>query len=69
MSTVLLELTPDLKQAPCILHAKKLCSSWLSGDYAHFFRLYRTAPHLCGALIDMFIDRERKNALRTMAKA
>ncbi len=69
MSTILLEVTSDLKDCSCIEHAQKLCSAWLSGNYAQFFRLYRTAPFMCGALINIFIERERKSALRTMAKA
>lgn len=69
MSTILLELTDTLKESHCIEHSQKLCSAWLSGNYALFFRLYGTAPYMCGALINIFIERERKAALRTMAKA
>lgn len=69
MSTIQLELTSDLKRDPAIEHAQKLCSAWSSSNYVQFFRLYRTAPYMCGALINIFVERERKQALRTMAKA
>jgi len=69
MSTVLVDLTPNLKDSPCVQHALRVCSAWLSGNYAQFFRLYRTAPFMCGALINIFVERERKTALRTLAKA
>ena len=69
ISTISLELSSDLKKVPCIEHAQRLCSAWLSGNYLQFFRLYRTAQFMCGALIDIFIERERKAALKIMAKA
>ena len=66
---ILKELTFELKKVPCVKHAIGVCSAWLSGNYCQFFRLYRTAPLMCGALINMFIERERKVALRSIIKA
>ena len=69
MPTVLIELTPDLRCSPCVSHALQVHSAWLLGNHYRFFQLYRSAPNMGPALMDMFVDRERKEALRALAKA
>ena len=69
MSSVLKELEPGLSSEPCVDHALRLRSSWALGNYHRFFRLYRSAPNMGGSLMDMFVERERKTALKAMAKA
>ncbi len=63
------EIGSELKKFPCVKHAQAVCSAWLSGNYCQLFRLYKTAPFMSGALIKMFIERERKVALRSITKA
>ena len=66
---ILKELPPGIRKVPCVHHAHEVCSAWLSGNYCQLFRLYRTAPFMSEALIKMFIERERKVALRCITKA
>lgn len=69
MSSVLKELTSDLHHTPCVAHALRLRTAWGLNNYHSFFRLYRITPNMGGCLVDMFVERERKAALKAMAKA
>ena len=69
ISSVLKELEPGLSSEPCVAHALKLRSSWALGNYHRFFKLYHSAPNMGSCLMDMFVERERKAALKAMAKA
>ena len=69
LSSLLKELTSDLRHNPCVDHAIRVHQSWFLNDYHQFFKLYRSSPNLSRSLIDMFVDRERKAALKSMAKA
>ena len=63
------ELTTDISSNPAVNHALKLCKAWSSGNYNRFFKLYQTIPHCGRHLVDLFLQRERRKALKTMAKA
>lgn len=63
-------LTEEEKNNVCIKHALKVRSAWWLGNYHSFFKLYRTSPPRMSAnLMDWFITRERKNALKHMIKS
>ncbi|KAM6967991.1 leukocyte receptor cluster member 8 homolog [Aplochiton taeniatus] len=68
LTTELVYLTPALREDPCVAHALALRAAWALGNYHRFFLLYRRAPRMASYLIDKFVERERKIALRAMLK-
>jgi len=69
INTIMASLTRDHRKDACVRHALKLLSVWLDANYHRFFKLYLTAPKMSGYVIDWFIDRERKSALKTIIKS
>ncbi|CAG0886645.1 unnamed protein product [Cyprideis torosa] len=69
LTTTLASLTPAAKEHVCVMHALKVHSAVWLGNYALFFRLYAKAPYMSGSLMDLFVDRERKRALRVILKS
>ena len=69
LTSVLAELTKKEKENECVSHALKLRTAWSLQNYKRFFELYLGAPKMSGYLIDLFIGRERKAALRIIIKA
>ena len=69
MCAVLRELTYEQRHTSCVKHALSMFSTWSLGNYHQFFKLYKNAPNLSGAVIDMFLERERTSALKTISKA
>ena len=69
LTSVLAELTPKEKKDGCVSHALKLRTAWSLQNYRRFFQLYNEAPKMSGYLIDWFVGRERKAALRIIIKA
>lgn len=63
------DLTEDDKKDDCIKHALKVRSAWWLGNYHMFFKLYNAAPCMAAFLMDWFIARERKIALKNMIKS
>jgi hypothetical protein len=63
------ELNDVEKKDECISHALKLRTAWSLQNYRRFFCLYKNAPKMSGYIIDWFIERERKAALRIIIKS
>ncbi|CAD5119078.1 DgyrCDS7723 [Dimorphilus gyrociliatus] len=69
MCTALARLPEELKHDKCVLHALAIRSAWSLSHYQKFFKLYSKSPKMSGYLIDWFVDRERKAALKIMLKS
>lgn len=69
LTTSIGSLTPDEKLDECIKHSLQVAQAWLVNNYHRFFWLYQSSPKMSSYLIDWFIERERKSALKTMIKA
>jgi hypothetical protein len=68
MNDMLAELTPADKSQPWIKHALDVRSALALGNYHKFFKLYLAAENMGSYLMDMFIERERLNALANICK-
>ena len=68
MNDMLAELTLADKAQEWIKHALDVRSSLALGNYHKFFRLYLEAQNMGGYLMDMFIERERLNALANISR-
>ena len=62
-------LTVEEKNDPDIKHALKIRSAWSLSNYHSFFQLYSTAPNMGGYLLDLFVQRERERAIKTLIKS
>lgn len=69
LTTILAALSLEDKNDECIQHALKVRSAWWLGNFHAFFKLYRTAPRMSAFLMDLFVARERKKALKFMIKS
>ncbi|TGZ73375.1 hypothetical protein CRM22_001554 [Opisthorchis felineus] len=74
MNTIMAGLRPTHKSNPCVRYALDVRSAWSLHNYRRFFRLVcppdggEQPPLRCGQVLQWFLERERKNALKTIFK-
>ncbi|XP_041364212.1 leukocyte receptor cluster member 8 homolog [Gigantopelta aegis] len=69
MTTVLSSLSFDHRKHVCIKHALEVRSAWALNNYHSFFKLYRSAPSMSTYMMDWFVERVRKIALKSLIKS
>lgn len=50
-------------------HLLELKQAWYLNNYVKFFKLYKKSNFMCKCLIEQFIERERKQALKSIIKS
>lgn len=69
ITTALTSLSPTVKNNAMVQHALALRTAVALSDYHKFFLLYRSAPKMSPYLMDMFVERQRKDAIKAMVKS
>jgi len=69
LNLVLADLSVAECKDECIKHALDVRSAWALSNHHRFFQLYLNAPKMAGYLMDKFVGRIRKAALKTVIKA
>ncbi|WEW59355.1 hypothetical protein PRK78_004825 [Emydomyces testavorans] len=69
INNALAALTSSEAADPAVRHALDVRSALALGNYHRFFQLYLDTPNMGAYLMDMFVDRERLNALACICKA
>lgn len=69
ISQFMAELSVDQRADPAVAHALQVRSALALGSYAQLFKLYRAAPNMSVYLMDLFVPRERLQAIATLLKA
>ncbi|CAL1280246.1 unnamed protein product [Larinioides sclopetarius] len=69
LKNLLADLKNDEKQDEVVSHALKLAKACSNNNYSRFFKLYISAPKMSSFIIDWFIERIRKAALKAFIKS
>ena len=69
MSKALCNLDEEMKSSPKVELALKLRQAWSRDNYRRFFKLYEKADIGIRALVDKFINSQRKRSLGIMMKS
>uniref|UniRef100_A0A914VZY8 SAC3/GANP/THP3 conserved domain-containing protein n=1 Tax=Plectus sambesii TaxID=2011161 RepID=A0A914VZY8_9BILA len=69
ITTLINDLTPRSKEDSTIAFALAVRRAWALQSYHRVIKLYGKAPRMCSYVMDLFLDRERKSALKKMLTA
>ena len=67
--TIKASLSPEMRQDESVKHALDIQAAFATKNYHRFFKLYAHSPKMSGYLIDWFIERVRKEALKIIVKS
>ncbi|XP_058182400.1 SAC3 family protein A isoform X2 [Rhododendron vialii] len=62
-------LSVETKHDEAVKHALAVRAAVTSGNYVLFFRLYKTAPNLNTCLMDLYVEKMRFAAVRSMSRS
>lgn len=69
LRVTLSSLTCDSRKNPVVDHALKVRRAWSLNNYHRLFSLYKTSPAMSAKIMDWFVERERKQAVKIMMKS
>ncbi|ESO00468.1 hypothetical protein HELRODRAFT_83035, partial [Helobdella robusta] len=69
ISSIVASLSEQEKNEYCIKHALKIRSTWALQNYFRFFKLLKEPVNMSAYIMNWFVEREKKNALKTIIKA
>ncbi|CAA3004913.1 Hypothetical predicted protein, partial [Olea europaea subsp. europaea] len=69
LQLTLSKLPRDSLQHPVVDHALKVRRAWSLANYYRLFSLYKQSPAMSAKLMDWFIERERKQALKIITRS
>lgn len=69
LTSVMAALTTKLRENECVSHALHVRQAWMYGNYKRFFSLYQDSPRMAGYLMDKFVERERRNAIKRIIRS
>lgn len=68
-TTLLLELTPKARKDECVRFALEIRQAWALSNYIRLFKQYSNAPRMASYIMDLFIEKERKEFLNACLKS
>lgn len=69
LQLTLSKLPRDSLNHPVLDHALKVRRAWSLGNYHKLFSLYKQSPEMSAKLMDWFIERERKQAIKVIMRS
>lgn len=69
LQVIIRKLSINAYNDEVISHAMSVRRAWALKQYSKFFKLYQSAPKMSGYIMDWFLMRERKFALKVIVKS
>jgi hypothetical protein len=67
--SLLNDLDAKARRSPSIALAIKVHDAYLKGHHIKLFKLYKNTPRMCGNVMDLFLDRERRRFIKIVQKS
>lgn len=69
LQLTLSKLSKDIARHPVVDHALKVRRAWSLANYHQLFTLYKQAPAMSAKVMDWFLERERKHAMKIIMRS